>query len=30
MPDVELNITVDYVRKHVKAAKKADLKKYIL
>ncbi|NLC31986.1 MAG: ATP-dependent protease ATPase subunit HslU [Clostridiales bacterium] len=30
MPDVELNITADYVRKHVSAAKKADLKKYIL
>lgn len=30
MPDVELNITADYVRSHVAAAKKADLKKYIL
>lgn len=30
MPDVPLNITAAYVREHVKAAKKADLKKYIL
>ncbi len=30
MPDVPLNITAAYVREHIKAAKKADLKKYIL
>jgi ATP-dependent HslUV protease ATP-binding subunit HslU len=30
MPEVELNITADYVRAHVAAAKKADLNKYIL
>lgn len=30
MPDVELHITADYVRQHVAAAKKEDLKKYIL
>ena len=30
MPDVPLNITAAYVREHVKAAKKVDLKKYIL
>ncbi|MHC1786265.1 MAG: ATP-dependent protease ATPase subunit HslU [Christensenellales bacterium] len=30
MPDVQLNITAAYVREHVKAAQKADLRKYIL
>lgn len=30
MPQVELRITAAYVREHVKAAKKADLNKYIL
>lgn len=30
MPEVDLNITADYVRAHVAAAKKADLNKYIL
>ena len=30
MPEVELKISADYVRQHVKAAKKEDLKKYIL
>lgn len=30
MPEVELRITADYVRQHVSAAKKEDLKKYIL
>lgn len=30
MPDVQLNITAAYVREHVKAAQKTDLKKYIL
>ncbi len=30
MPDVPLNITAAYVREHVKAAQKTDLKKYIL
>lgn len=30
MPEVDLKITADYVRQHVGAAKKEDLKKYIL
>lgn len=30
MPQVELRITAEYVRQHVSAAKKEDLKKYIL
>ena len=30
MPDVPINITAAYVREHVKAAQKTDLKKYIL
>ena len=30
MPDVHLEITPDYVKTHVKAAKEADIKKYIL
>lgn len=30
MPEVDLKITAEYVRKHVAAAKKEDLKKYIL
>ncbi len=30
MPDIPLNITAAYVTEHVKAAKKADLSKYIL
>ena len=30
MPEVDLKITAEYVRQHVAAAKKEDLKKYIL
>jgi len=30
MPEVRLTITADYVRSHVKAAKKTDLNRYIL
>ncbi|NLD02573.1 MAG: HslU--HslV peptidase ATPase subunit, partial [Clostridiales bacterium] len=30
MPEVDLKITAEYVRNHVAAAKKEDLKKYIL
>ena len=30
MPDVDLNITAEYVRTHVKAAKEMDMRRYIL
>ena len=30
MPDVNLNITAEYVREHLKAAKQMDLRRYIL
>ena len=30
MPEVRLEITPEYVKNHVKAAKEADIKKYIL
>jgi ATP-dependent HslUV protease ATP-binding subunit HslU len=30
MPDVDLNITADYVLEHIQSAKPADLNKYIL
>ena len=30
MPDVNLSITAEYVREHLKAAKQMDLRRYIL